>query len=89
MSQDSKQRADGPITTSITPLGNGHYGTRVLCAGRVVFQDNSPTTKREASIALKQQLRMLDKCGAFLTDGHSSEMASRSRDRFYCGKKRP
>jgi len=83
MSQDQKARADSRFTTSIRPLGNGHYGVRVLRDGEVVMQDNSAPTREEAAKALKECLRMLDKCC------NPSPMASASRSRFFCeGKAR-
>jgi len=77
--KNKSDRADGKFTTSIRPLGNGHYGVRVLRDGEVVMQDNSATTREEAAKALKECLRMLDKCC------NPSPMAGASRDRFFCG----
>jgi ribosomal protein S27AE len=56
---------------------------RVLCEGQVVLQDNSAINREGAARALKECLRMVDKCG------YGSRMAAASRDRFFCGGKRP
>ena len=67
--------------TTITPLGNGRYGVRVLCRGKVVRENNSARSRQEAAEILKAELRWLDKYG------YDSPMASASRDRFYCRQK--
>jgi len=81
MSQSSNNRADNKYTTSIKPLGNNKYGARVYKDGTVIMEDNSATNKKDAARALKECLRMVDKCG------YDCPMASKSRNRFACGKK--
>ncbi len=81
MSQSSNNRSDNEYTTSIKPLGNNKYGARVYKDGKVIMEDNSATNKKEAARNLKECLRMVNKCG------YDSRMASKSRDRFACGKK--
>ena len=70
-----KRRSDNGFTTTIKPLGNGRFGVRTLHNGKVIFQDNTPRTKAAAAKSLKEQLRMIDKCG------WDSPMAYASRHR--------
>ena len=73
----------GGFSTTITPLGNGQYGVRVLRNGVVISEDNSSCDRREAALKLKELLRWVDKLG------YDSPMASASRVRNYCKKQDP
>ena len=79
VAKSKRRRKEGPWETSVTPLGKGRYGARLLCNGKVVMQDNSAKSKQEAARNLKSLLRMADKCAM------GGKMSGASRDRFYCG----
>ena len=74
--EDNKARTDKEgFSTSVTPLGNGRYGVRVLLHGVVIREDNKSRSRQEAASTIKESLRWVDKLG------WTSSMAWASRDR--------
>jgi len=67
--------SDAVYTTSVTYLGNGLFGVRVLRDSKVIMQNNKATSRKEAAVNLKECLRQVSK------QGYNCKMAHASRAR--------
>jgi hypothetical protein len=61
-----------PVHTKVTRIRN-HYCVRVFYQGTLIMENNSPKTREDARVILKEMLRMVNKCG------YDSPMADASK----------